>query len=142
MKPPKHNPMLTELLTEDSLDVVRRRSLALGLAVARRRRHRANWTKSALISVVAICLFVWMWQGEFVRNRVSSQTSETKITTAVGQNAKNPAAVRFISDEELLALFPGRSLALIGPPGHKELVFLDQTALSDNNEAASKPQPQ
>jgi hypothetical protein len=34
--------------------------------------------------------------------------------------------VRVISDEELFALFPGRSLALVGPPGHQQLVFLDE----------------
>jgi hypothetical protein len=36
-------------------------------------------------------------------------------------------AVEFISDAELLALFPGRPLALIGPAGRQELVFPDQT---------------
>jgi hypothetical protein len=43
---------------------------------------------------------------------------------AVTEN-RPAATVKRISDEELLALFPGRSLALIGPPGHQELVFLD-----------------
>jgi hypothetical protein len=31
-----------------------------------------------------------------------------------------------ISDEELLALFEGRPRGLIGPPGQRQLVLLDQ----------------
>ena len=38
------------------------------------------------------------------------------------------SGVKMISDEELFALFPGRSLALIGKPGHQQLVFLDTPA--------------
>jgi hypothetical protein len=33
--------------------------------------------------------------------------------------------VKIISDDELFALFPGRSMALIGTPGQQQLVFLD-----------------
>jgi hypothetical protein len=33
--------------------------------------------------------------------------------------------VRFISDDELLSLFPGRPVALIGAPGQQQFVFLD-----------------
>jgi hypothetical protein len=35
-------------------------------------------------------------------------------------------SVRVISDEELLALFEGRPRGLIGPPGQRQLVLLDQ----------------
>jgi hypothetical protein len=34
-------------------------------------------------------------------------------------------AIQFISEDELLAQFPGRSVALIGPPANRRLVFLD-----------------
>jgi len=34
--------------------------------------------------------------------------------------------IKFITDEELFALFPNRPLALVGKPGQQQLVFLDQ----------------
>jgi hypothetical protein len=33
--------------------------------------------------------------------------------------------VKIINDEELFALFPNRAMALIGSPGHQQLIFLD-----------------
>jgi hypothetical protein len=34
--------------------------------------------------------------------------------------------VKLITDDELLALFPDRPVALIGKPGQQQLVFLDE----------------
>ncbi|HHY86181.1 MAG TPA: hypothetical protein GYA07_11730 [Verrucomicrobia bacterium] len=34
--------------------------------------------------------------------------------------------MQFINDDELLALFPNRPVALIGEPGKQRLVFLDR----------------
>jgi hypothetical protein len=34
--------------------------------------------------------------------------------------------VKLINDDELLALFPDRPVALIGKPGQQQLVFLDK----------------
>jgi hypothetical protein len=34
--------------------------------------------------------------------------------------------IRVIGDEELLALFQGRPVALLGEPGHQRLVLLDE----------------
>jgi hypothetical protein len=42
--------------------------------------------------------------------------------------------VKFINDEELLALFPGRPLALVGKPGEQQLVFLDQLVAGRNGQ--------
>jgi hypothetical protein len=33
--------------------------------------------------------------------------------------------IRMISDDELLAHFPDRAVALVGPPEHRQLIFLD-----------------
>jgi len=42
--------------------------------------------------------------------------------------------VKFISADELLALFPNRPVALIGKPGSQQLVFLD----GSSRQASSK----
>jgi hypothetical protein len=41
------------------------------------------------------------------------------------------AKVKIITDEELFALFPNRAMALIGSPGHQQLVFLDHGVASE-----------
>jgi len=41
--------------------------------------------------------------------------------------------VKRISDEDLFSLFPDRSMALIGQPGHQQLVFLDLPAPSSSS---------
>ena len=53
-----------------------------------------------------------------------------KPSSQIASQPKTPLtpAVKTITDDELFALFPGRSMALIGKPGHQELVFLDSPA--------------
>ncbi len=39
--------------------------------------------------------------------------------------------LEIITDEELFSLFPNRPLALVGKPGHQQLIFLDQPQTSN-----------
>ena len=139
-----HDQLLKELLADESLEMVRHQSLERGMAAARRRRQRAGWTKGGLISVLllaALWLLIPTPQRPAARNQVAHEQVTTNPATVatVVPSVKVPASVRFISDDELLALFPGRSLALLGPPGRKTLVFLDQPSVSDHNQKGSKP---
>ena len=45
------------------------------------------------------------------------------VTASAAQT--ETAKVKIITDEELFALFPNRAMALIGPPGRQQLIFLD-----------------
>lgn len=145
MKRSNHDPLLKELLADESLEAVWRQSLAQGMAIARRRRQRAHWAKRGVISamlVAALWLLIPFKQNPSARHegvRASAATSGVGLATVTPAAEKAVAPVRFISDDELLALFPGRSLALIGPPGQKTLVFLDQSPADDANEAGSSP---
>ncbi|MBI5386433.1 MAG: hypothetical protein HZA90_17315 [Verrucomicrobia bacterium] len=130
MKQANCDPLLNELLADESLEVVRRRSLEQGLAVARRRRQRAGWAKAGMIAAVilgALCLFLPNGKRPELREQVARGPATTTHA---------PSAVRFISDDELLALFSGRPLALIGPPERRTLLFLDQptTQMPDNGQ--------
>lgn len=62
--------------------------------------------------------------------RVANATSPVQTATTDIPQAEpasvGSASVRFISDDELLSMFPGRSVALIGAPGRQQFVFLDQ----------------
>jgi hypothetical protein len=49
---------------------------------------------------------------------------------AAAPDQPRPSTVEFISDEELLSLFPNQPLALVGPEGRQQLVFLDQARVN------------
>ena len=40
--------------------------------------------------------------------------------------------VEYITADQLFALFPNRQIALVGKPGHQQLIFLDDHPASDN----------
>lgn len=135
----EHNPMLRELLAEDSLEAVRQKSLEQGMAIVRRRRRRSRWTRAALGAsavVTALCFLVPTRRSSSARNQTPERpTGQPTIVVNPAPAAEDSPPVRFISDEELLALFPGRSRALIGPPGHQELVFLGTVLGNDDSDA-------
>jgi hypothetical protein len=56
--------------------------------------------------------------------------SANPTTVAISTPQAESRDVKFITDEELFALFPNRPLALVGKPGQQQLVFLDQPAKS------------
>ncbi len=131
MKSSDHDPILKEILADESLEAVRWKSLEQGLAIARGRKQRVRWAKAGFV-VAALGAALWLLvpNKRSLVARDQMTRAPVKPTPAhlatVTPDTKGPAPVRFVSDDELLALFPGRSLAMIGPPGRKTLVFLDQ----------------
>jgi hypothetical protein len=49
--------------------------------------------------------------------------------------------IKLITDEELFALFPGRSVALIGKPGHQQLVFLNNQTQAPTDQEPEQEKP-
>jgi len=45
--------------------------------------------------------------------------------------AADVSGVKYITTQELFALFPGRPIALIGKPGRQQVIFLDEIARAD-----------
>ena len=122
MKPSEKQKLLAEILPGEDAADFERASLARGLAGLRRRRRRGYLIRaSALVVVVGlVTLGIFLKEHDAVRRGAA----DTQLASA-------PAAVvaphvEVISDDELLAMFPGRSLALIGKPGQQRLVFLDK----------------
>jgi hypothetical protein len=117
--------MLREILDGRELSDLRRVSLEQGLASLRRRRqHRLVLRTCAVVFVPLLFLLVCL-------PRKSPVTPGRPVTYASLPHAPSPtpdvaAPIKFISDEELLALFPNRPVALIGRPGQQQLVFLDR----------------
>ena len=103
--------------SDEELDPVRRASLEAGLfALRARRRRRHFWaTAGAVAPLVVIFAFAaFRYRGGATGSRAVAPVSASAAPT-----------VKFINDSELLALFPNRAVALIGPPGSQQLRFLD-----------------
>lgn len=110
--PSDHDRLLDELLGED----FQAESLIHTLAAARRtrtmRRIRARIACTAGVILAAV-LFV------FPRERRTA-------APVAAQPAPSKSAIRMISEDELLAQFPGRAVGIVGPPERRQLVFLDR----------------
>ena len=125
MKNRDSDPLLDGILGGEQLEDLRQASLAFGLEVLRRRRRRRRIVHTcALVGLPLIgILTALMCQDITSRRRHSISSAPAPIVAgAAGTNHE----VEFINDEQLFALFPNRAMALVGKPGHQQLVFLDQ----------------
>src|SRR5262245_53931153 len=127
MKRHEEDQLLKELLAGEEMSEFRHRSFDRGLEALRRTRRRRQVVRGVALAVCPLILALAFWilrPAPAPEVRVIAPPKPPAPTRAVA--ATRPAAtIKRISDEELLGLFPGRSMALIGPPGHQELVFLD-----------------
>jgi len=147
MKTPDQNDLLKEILADDSLAAMREHSLNQGLAALRgRNRRRRARRMGVMVAAPGLAIAVILIFNRAPENaRVAQVNPFTKTATqpttptpaptvtpsaavateAAANDATQPLA-KEMSDEELLALFPGRAVALIGPPGRQQLVFFDK----------------
>ena len=119
--------LLDEILAGDELEQFRRASENQMLNAVRRSRRRRRATRViALCSLplVAALALVMAHHGTSTRTTASNHPQITPQATPI---SPNKPAVQTINDEQLFALFPDRPMALVGPPGHQQLVFLDQS---------------
>jgi hypothetical protein len=119
--------MLKEILGGEELADFRQTTLVQGLAALRRRRQRRHvLTVCALASLPALLVLGVLLRGALGPSQAHKTVADSALSDVSAPNHRNPD-VQFISDEQLFALFPGRPMALIGKPGHQELVFLDRS---------------
>jgi hypothetical protein len=132
---PKHR-LLNELLSDDPLDQLRAASLQRGLQIVRRRRRLRRVARTSgwigILVALAIAVPTLFWSQPASDQTTQTTDSEGVITAhaAVEPPVELDAntGVRLLTDEQLLAMFPGRPVALIGPAGDQRLVFLDEPA--------------
>jgi hypothetical protein len=129
--------LLDPVLTGADVEDLRRASLEQGVAVLRWRSRRRRLARVCLLIALPawVGVAVWFWQFHLFSDSLNSRNR----SVAMASIKPPPSRVSFITDEELFTLFHGRSLALIGPPGHQELVFLDQWSAHRNSEAPGSP---
>ena len=134
---PRHSdpdPLLTDIFSDERLENFRSASLEQTLALARRRRLRRRQNRGFVLLGLAL--------AAIVTARVSTRhepanpsgptlalprtTPPAPVAPATRPAPKKGGTLEFISDDELLALFPNRAVALVGRPGAQRLVFLDE----------------
>lgn len=114
MKRSDQDRLLRDVLADDALDHLRATALDQVLAAARRRRQRRALLSTAAAFIVAVSVFI-----------ASRSTNEPPAVAATPTAAAATPAVATINDEQLLAIFADRAVALVGQPGQQTLMFLD-----------------
>jgi hypothetical protein len=135
MKSDHQDPLIDDVLATDDLDELRAVTLDQGLTAVRRRRQwrRLRRTAGVMVCLAGVATVVLVVRFDSaLSGRDKLLTGDDLRPPAVASSANvasdstGPDDVRRLSDDELLALFPNRPVALIGPAGRQRLVFLDQ----------------
>ncbi len=116
--------LLDAILADDDVAQLRAVTLNRGLAELGRRRRRDAAARISLIALpVAVLAILLLHSPHSVRE-----------SEPPGKPVALAAPVKRITAEQLLALFPNRPVALVGEPGHKQLVFLDEVPARTESE--------
>jgi hypothetical protein len=118
--------LLQDLLGDDGLNQLRQTSLSRGLKEMRRRRQRSVAARISVIAFPVLLLAVVAFYPWF------QQAKQSPAPTALAFSSKAESKVEYITADQLFALFPNRPMALVGKPGHQQLIFLDKPSASDN----------
>ena len=120
MKPQFSEKFIDDLLSDADLEAFRAASLQCGLTLVKRRRQRRLLTRLSINLVIPLLLALAIW------NYRPMAPAPAPATASVNPPIQAVSKVRLIKDDDLFALFPNRPLAIIGSPGHRKVVFLDQ----------------
>lgn len=119
--------LLDDVLSPDSSEAFRDRTLAQGLvALRRRKRQRMLTRRIGLGAIMAIPVAGLVMLLAMTARHQTPSVVPVKSASAPPANRIPGTDIRIITDDELFALFPNRPLALVGPKGHQQLIFLDE----------------
>ena len=103
---------------------LRETSLEQLLSSARGQRRRRTIVYVGSLATVCLALSFFPFSSRIESNcptpRVASVSTEPNFPTVPGTN------IRILNDEELLAMFGDRPVALLGPPEERQFVVLDE----------------
>ena len=113
--------LLCDVLAEDEL---RKATLLRGLAeMGRVRRQRRFFRAAAVVCLPLIGLMAIVGSRIFLDPKSSVQAPPRMAR--VEENVPG-TSIRLLNDEQLLELFRGRPVALVGPAGHQRLFLFDE----------------
>lgn len=125
MKPHDKERLLNEMIGGEQLEAFRQATLECGLSALRRRRRYKRIVKVSGLACVPLLATLFVLSRSNMSPPKNAATSTAPIILAASDAART-RGVKIISDEELFALFPNRAMALVGKPGHQQLLFLDR----------------
>jgi hypothetical protein len=116
----KENAVLDAVLRDEEWQAAAATLKAGALATFHQRQRQRRLTRAAGAALVLTAAFVvaFHWSGRRAAN-------PSQVVASRGQTPKKSGEVRYLSDEELVALFPKGSCLLAEVDGRKELIFLD-----------------
>jgi|ERR1043165_7287462 hypothetical protein len=126
MKPPEHDRLLNEIITGEEVADFREASLQHALTAIRQQRRRQRSLRRGALAAVLVVVALGIVVGRSPKPTAQEIEASNASPVAVSSAPPRTAPLKLINDDELLALFPDRPVALIGKPGHQQLVFLDQ----------------
>jgi hypothetical protein len=118
--------LLEDVLREAGTDTLREGSLAGMLGAVRRRRRRRVFVRAAGACAAALVLAVAT--AVFVQDA----TNQKAVAAMDGRDVITSGGVKVITEEELLALFKGRPVALIGERDNRRFILLDEVGDGPN----------
>lgn len=127
MKRPERERLLRDVLSDENVERLREASLAQGLAALGRRRRQ----RTVLATLAASLAFA------MIALVVTQRPRPTSVVTATAAPL-NTTKISVISDDQLLALFADRAVALVGTPGAQQLIILDAAERTTLPEKAGK----
>jgi hypothetical protein len=123
MQPNDERTLIVGLLSRRDAGLVRQESLEGALGMIRRVARRRRLWRSAAVCAPLVIGLVWLFRTGSVPERLAPAALPH---TPTAQTAPASSAVfEPIDDQELLALLPGKTVALIGPPGRGQLLVFD-----------------
>jgi len=126
MKRVEQDRLLSELLGGEAISGCRRASLEQGLALIRRRRRARRVGRWCVVALLPLAFGAGIFLSRPSRPDAGPVSVAQSHAPGVSGQTATGGSVQIIDDEQLLALFAGRPLALVGQPGHQQLLFLDQ----------------
>ncbi|MDB6025892.1 MAG: hypothetical protein JWM68_2115 [Verrucomicrobiales bacterium] len=127
MSKPPDDELLNDVFTGEARPEFRAASLecALGAVRQRRRGRRAMNITAALAFVAGLGILL---KSLTLPDAPMQPILAVNPQSFAKENIKMVPGthIRVLSDEELVAMFPDRPIALIGPPEHRQLIFLDE----------------
>ena len=112
--------LLTEVLVDET--DVRQATLRAGLSALRGRRVRRYAARVATLLIPSL-----LTAGLIVSRMNRPFRNEPQPTRVQLEETVPGTRIHVLTDEQLLDMFKGRPVALIGPPGNQHLLLLDQS---------------
>jgi hypothetical protein len=126
MKRLEQDRLLSELLAGGAPADFRRASLERGLALIRRRRRARRVGRWCVVALLPLAFGAGIFLSRPSRPDAGPVSAGQSHAPGISGQTARSESVQIIDDEQLLALFAGRPLALVGQPGHQQLLFLDE----------------